>query len=80
MARIQGLEAKEAGIIARIGYWIAKRKVGKVPIPITITAHHPRLLRAYGAMEMGQEAAKSVDFPLKMLAQIKVAMRIGCPF
>jgi hypothetical protein len=80
MARIKGLEGKEAPLIARVAYWIAKRKVGKIPIPITITAYHPRLLRAYGAMEMGQEAAKTVDFPLKMLAQIKVAMRIGCPF
>jgi hypothetical protein len=32
------------------------------------------------AMEMGQEAARSVEASLKMLAQIKVAMLVGCPF
>jgi hypothetical protein len=33
-----------------------------------------------GAMEMGQEAARSVDAGLKALVSIKVAMEIGCPF
>lgn len=49
-------------------------------MPIQITAHHPRLLRAVAHMELGQLAAKSVDARLKMLAQIKVALIIGCPF
>jgi hypothetical protein len=29
---------------------------------------------------MGQEAARSVEAPLKMLAEVKVATVIGCPF
>lgn len=31
-------------------------------------------------MEMGQEAARKVDASLKMLAQVKTAMLVGCPF
>jgi hypothetical protein len=80
MARINGLEAHEAGLFARIAYWVTKWRFGRVLQPVKITAHHPRLLRAMGAMEMGQEAARSVEATLKMLAQIKVAMQIGCPF
>jgi len=63
-----------------LGYRFAKRKVGRVPEPLKITAHHPRLFRALAHMELGQEAARLVRAPLKTLAQIKVAMLIGCPF
>jgi len=80
MARIDGVEARQAGLFVRFAYWLTRRKLGRVVAPVKITAHHPRLLRAMAAMEMGQEAARSVDAPLKMLAQIKVAMLIGCPF
>jgi hypothetical protein len=80
MARIEGVEPRSAGLIVRLAYWLTRRKVGRVILPVKITAHHPRLLRAMGAMEMGQEAARSVEAPLKMLTQVKVAMQIGCPF
>jgi hypothetical protein len=80
MARIDGVEARQAGLFVRFAYWLTRRKLGRVVTPVKITAHHPRLLRAMAAMEMGQEAARSVEAPLKMLAQIKVALLIGCPF
>jgi hypothetical protein len=48
--------------------------------PIKILAHHPRLLKATGQMEMGQAAARSVPVVLKTLASMKVARMIGCPF
>ncbi len=80
MARIEGVVANKAGLIARFAYWMSKRRLGRVIEPIRINAHHPRILRAMAGMEMGQEAAKSVPVGLKMLAQVKVAMMIGCPF
>jgi hypothetical protein len=80
MARIQGVEPAQAGLFVRMAYWMVKRKVGRVVLPIKITAHHPRLLRALAEMEMGQAAARSVDHALKCLVQIKVATLIGCPF
>ena len=80
MPRIQGIEPQEAGLVLRLAYWAVKRKVGRVVAPIKITAHHPRLLRAVGSMEMGQAAARSVDAGLKSLVQVKAAMMIGCPF
>jgi len=59
---------------------MTRRKVGRVVLPVTITAHHPRLLRSLGEMEAGQMAAHSVDAALKSLASLQVAMQIGCPF
>jgi hypothetical protein len=80
MARIPGLEPRDASVFIRFVYWMVKRKIGRVIQPIKITAHHPRLLRAVGQMEMGQEAAKTIDLALKALVDIKTAMLIGCPF
>ncbi len=80
MARIPGVEPKEAGLFTRIAYFMTKRRLGRVIMPIKINAHHPRLLRALAHMELGQEAAKTVPAQLKALAQVKAAMMIGCPF
>lgn len=80
MSRIKGAEAKRADLVVRFAYWFTRRKFGRVMQPVRVTAHHPRLLRAVGSMEMGQEAARKVDASLKMLAQVKTAMLIGCPF
>ena len=78
MARLSGPE--RPSLLARVAYWMTKRKLGKVITPIRIHAHHPRLLRALAAMEMGQEAASTVPAALKMLASLRVAGRVGCPF
>jgi hypothetical protein len=48
--------------------------------PLTVTAHHPRVLRGYGLMELAQEGAKALPKPLKVLAQVRAALRVGCPF
>ncbi len=80
MARIPGVEPKEAGLFTRIAYRMTKRRLGRVITPIKIMAHHPRLLRALAHMELGQEAAKTVPAQLKALVQVKVAMMVGCPF
>ncbi|MCL4197510.1 MAG: hypothetical protein KJZ69_08450 [Phycisphaerales bacterium] len=80
MARIAGVRSRNATWFSRVLFFMTRRRLGRVIMPIQITAHHPRLLRAVAHMELGQLAAKSVDARLKMLAQIKVALIIGCPF
>jgi 4-carboxymuconolactone decarboxylase len=86
MARMRGVEPHEGGWFTRLVYWLVRRKVGKLTgqarliEPIKIAAHHPRLLRALGQMEGGQEAARSVPAALKSLASIKAATLVGCPF
>jgi hypothetical protein len=81
-----GLETHAAGWLTRVVFWMVRRKVGQltgrahVVEPVRITAHHPRLLMAYGQMEMGQEAAHSVPAATKTLAGVKVASLVGCPY
>ena len=80
MARVRGLDRSEAGLLTRFIYWMTKRKLGRVALPVQVTAHHTRLLRAMGEMEMGQAAARSVDPGLKALAGVKAAAMAGCPY
>ena len=80
MARIRGIEPNEAGLFTRFVYWMTKRKVGRVILPLRVTAHQTRLLRAVGEMEMGQQALNTVEPNLKALASIKTGLLIGCPF
>jgi alkylhydroperoxidase family enzyme len=80
MARVDGVESEQAGLLTRFVYGMVKRKVGRVVAPFKIVAHHPKLFRAVGMMEMFQESAKTIDPALKLLAQVKVATMIGCPF
>jgi hypothetical protein len=86
MARMNGLEPSQAGSVARLLYWMVKRKVGQITgdsrlvEPVKITAHHGRLLVAYGQMEAGQGGACMVPAPLKSLASLMTASMVGCPF
>ena len=86
MSRIKGIEPNEAGPFTRIAYWFVRRKMrsltgkDRIAEPVKVAAHHPRLLRAMGQMEMGEAAAHSVPDTLKALAGMKAATMIGCPF
>ena len=80
MARIKGLAESEAGLEIRLGYRMAKRRVGKIPEPMTVAAHHRWIFRGYGAFEMAFDRSRLVDAKLKALASLKAAARIGCPF
>ncbi len=80
MARIEGIPESKASLTTRFAYWMARRRVGKVPEPITLVAHHRRLFRGYAFFELALDKSRLVDTRLKMLAQIKAAALIGCPF
>jgi len=86
MARIKRIEPRDAGWLTHVIYWFVRRKMRKITgqdrlgEPIKIVAHHPRLLKAIGQMEMGQGAANLVPVGLKALAPIKAATLAGCPF
>ncbi len=86
MARLKGIESQDARWFTRLVYWFVRRDMRKVTgharliEPVKIMAHHPRLLRAVGQMEMGQGAGHEVPPVLKALGSIKAATLVGCPF
>jgi hypothetical protein len=78
MARMQGVLPKQAGLLARIAYFFARKRLGRVPEPMAMYAHNPWVLVAYGNFELGIERASRVDKRLKALASIKAGALIGC--
>jgi hypothetical protein len=84
MARIEGADPQKqgflSGVLTRIVYGLVKRKLGRVVMPVRVTAHHSRILWGYGQMEQSLTGSRLVDAGLKDLAQLRVATLVGCPF
>jgi hypothetical protein len=84
MARIPGVLNNQGGLIGRlfvgIVYRLTQRRLGRVIMPIQVTAHHPKILWGYAQMEQSQGGSKLVDHKLKGLAELRVATLVGCPF
>ena len=79
MPRIDGV-TRGGSLLARIGFYLCRRKVGRVIRPLRIHALHGAILAGYGHMERGQEKAHRVPSAVKSLAGILTALRVGCPF
>jgi len=84
MARIAGAPGNQGGLIRRlfvgVVYSMTRRRLGKIIMPIQVTAHHPKILWGYCQMEQSQMGSKLVDHKLKGLAELRVATLVGCPF
>jgi hypothetical protein len=84
MARISGAPRNQGGLIRRlmvgIVYFLTQRRLGRIIMPIQVTAHHPRIFWGYLQMEQAQMGSKLIDAKLKGLAELRVATLVGCPF
>ena len=84
MARIAGASANSGGPFRRLFvrglYSLTQRRLGRLIMPVQVTAHHPTILWGYGQMERSQASSKLVDAKLKALAELRVATLVGCPF
>ena len=84
MARIPGAPRNQGGLFRRlfvgIVYSLTQRRLGKVIMPIRVTAHHPKVFWGYVLMEQSQAGSKLIDPKLKGLAELRVATLVGCPF
>src|SRR3712207_1892945 len=80
MTRIHGVPELETNLLERFAYRFSRRRFGKVPEPVRVTAHHRNLLLGTGAMELALDRSNLVDARLKKLAEIKVALVVGCEF
>ena len=79
MARIEGMERRRT-LVARLAFFLSRRSYGRVITPARVYALDSRLLLAVGLMEEVQEWAKQTRVPVKHLARMLVAWRIGCPW
>jgi AhpD family alkylhydroperoxidase len=79
MARIEGME-RHRSLVVRVAFFLSRRSYGRVITPARIYALDSGLLLAVGLMEEVQEWAKQTSAPVKQLARMLVAWRIGCPW
>ncbi len=84
MARIQGAPSHRGGPLRRLFvgliYFLTRRRIGRVILPVQLTAHHSKIFWGYVQMSQSQMSANLVDPKLKGLAELRVATLVGCPF
>ena len=80
MAHLQPRPARGAGLFVRLAYFMARKRLGRLPAPVGIMAHHRAVLAAAGGFELAFERARVVDVELKELAMLKCASLVGCRF
>jgi len=84
MSRIPGAAADQGGLLRRffvsLVYYRTRRRLGRVIMPIQVTAHQPKIFWGYLQMELSQMSSKLIDPQLKGLAELRVATLVGCPF
>ena len=76
--RLQG--APERGPLRKVAYRMARKRLGRVPEPFAVTAHHTKLFGAMSGFEMALEHSKRVPIRYKALAELRAAMVVGCEF
>jgi alkylhydroperoxidase family enzyme len=79
MPRIPGVPTKDAGLLLRLGYRFARRRFGAVPEPMTVSAHHRKLLIAGGRHELAVDrSAKTLPLNIREIAVYRTAQRLNC--
>lgn len=79
MPRITGVPTRDAGLLLRVLYWFSRKKFGAVMEPVTVTAHHPKILRASIRHELAVgRAARTLPVSVRELAQYRVAQQVQC--
>jgi hypothetical protein len=80
MLRSQGVQDNQASLLTRFIFWLAKRRIHRIPLGLRIRAFDPKFLRNAARMDMYGASKGLVSMHLKELAQLKTALMIGCPF
>ena len=79
-SRIHGIQDEEAGLWTKFIFWLAKRRIGHIPLSTRIRAHDPKLLVLSERMSRYTASKGALSPKLKELVQLKVAIMVGCPF
>ncbi len=80
MARIQGLEKKQAPLTLRWFYGVMRKMFGKDLTPAKIQMKYPGMVWGATLMEICLGRRRRVSLRLSQLGKIRAATRVGCPF
>jgi hypothetical protein len=76
---MRGVSTREANWITRLIFRGIRRRVGRLSDTWPIAAHQPGLLLGWALHELSFERSRALPRRLRTLAQLKVAILIGCP-
>ena len=80
MARIMGLDKKQAPWHLRWFYGVMRKMFGKDLTPAKIQMRLPGAMWGSIAMEAGLGRKRRVSLRYLQLAKVRTAARVGCPF
>jgi len=80
VARLKAVSEQNASPEVRSVYDRVKARFGNLVEPVSVTAAHPEIFKAYISYESSLRFATQVSGKLKELAYLKVAAMVGCPF
>jgi hypothetical protein len=75
MARIEGVEKSKAGWFARLVYGMARKRLGKMPDPLAIQAHHGAIFKGNAAFEYALEHANQFPGRLSLVNGYRLCRR-----
>jgi len=79
MSRIPSVAPQDASPLVRLAYRFARRRLGEVPEPFAVTAHHRKLFVASARHELAVEKATHVlPKNIVQLAVYRTAWTVGC--
>lgn len=80
MPRIQPVSPGDADPLVKSAFRGAKKRLGVVPEPFAISAHHKGIMAGQTAFELALERSHRVEERLKDLATLKAATVVECEF
>ena len=59
---------------------MTRKRLGRVPEPVAVAAHHTKIFSAMAGFEMALERCHTVPERYKALGELRAAMVVGCEF
>lgn len=78
--RIQGIEENKVSLLVKPLYMASKRMVGKIVEPLKIQARRPSIAWFGNLLGLAIEKSGKVEARIHVLAQLRAAQIVECPF
>ncbi len=78
--RIKGIEEDKVPLLVKPLYMASKKMVGKIVEPLKIQAHRPSIAWFGNLLGLAIEKSGKVEARIHVLAQLRAAQIVECPF